>query len=36
LRAQPHPQQFTDGRLVVDDQDLDGHGVHAAVSSASA
>ena len=34
LRAQPHPQQFADRRLVVDDQNLDRRGVHAAVSSA--
>src|SRR5712675_1804105 len=35
LRAQPHPQQFSDRRLVVDDQNLDWSGGHAAVSSAS-
>src|SRR5882757_10713714 len=34
LRAQPHSQQFADRRLIVDDQDLDRRGVHAAVSSA--
>src|SRR3984885_11623640 len=33
LRTQPHPQQFSDRRLVVDDQDLDRGGVHAAVST---
>jgi hypothetical protein len=33
LRAQPHPQQFADRRLVIDDQDLDRRGAHAAVSS---
>src|SRR5260370_30021780 len=35
LRAQPHPQQLADRRLVVDDQDLDRRGVHAAVSNTS-
>ena len=35
LRAQPHAQQLADRRLVVDDQDLDRRGAHAAVSSAS-
>ena len=35
LGAQAHPQQLADRRLVVDDQDLDRRGVHAAVSSAS-
>ena len=35
LRAQPHPQQFADRRLIVDHQDLDRGGTHAAVSSAS-
>ena len=34
LGSQPHPQQFADRRLVVDDQDLDLRGAHAAVSSA--
>src|SRR5437763_12887788 len=34
LRAQPHPQQLSDRRLVVDDQNLDRCGVHAAVSRA--
>src|SRR5437764_9567328 len=33
LRAQPHPQQFSDRRLVIDDQNLDGGSIHAAVSS---
>ena len=36
LRAQSHAQQFADRRLVIDDQDLDGGRVHAAVSSLSA
>ena len=33
LRAQSHPQQLSDRGFVVDDQDLDGGSVHAAVSS---
>src|ERR1700681_170076 len=35
LRAQSHPQQFTDRRLIVDDEDLDRSCTHAAVSSAA-
>src|ERR1700681_3700934 len=35
LGAEPHPQQLADRRLIVDDQDLDRRGVHAAVSSAA-
>src|SRR5258707_2067434 len=35
LRAQPHPQQLADRRLVVDDKDLDRRSGHAAVSSAA-
>jgi hypothetical protein len=33
LRAQPHAQQFADRRLIVDHQDFERRGVHAAVSS---
>ena len=36
LRAQAHAQQLADRRLVVDDQDPERGGAHAAVSSRSA
>ena len=32
LGAKPHAQQLADGRLVVDDQNLQGSGAHAAVT----
>ena len=35
LRAEPHPQQLADRRLVIDDKNLERGGAHAAVSSAS-
>jgi hypothetical protein len=34
LRAQPHPWQLSDRRLIVDDEDLDRDRVHAAVPRA--
>src|SRR3979411_717904 len=36
LGAQTHPQQLANRRLIVDDEDLDRRGAHAAVSSAAA
>jgi hypothetical protein len=36
LRTLSHPQQFTDRRFVVDNQDLDRRRTHAAVSSGRA
>ncbi len=33
LRAQPHPQQLADRRLVIDDQDAEWGGAHAALST---
>src|ERR1700730_2462640 len=35
MRRKPHTQQFTNGRLIVDDKDAERRRAHAAVSSRS-
>src|SRR5262245_21770724 len=36
LRGQPHAQELADGRLIVDDQDLQGARAHATARAKSA